>query len=176
MITKFKFTPQGALSVRTQIHTAPEAFGKAMPRMSLHEATWNWKSKDLAAQMERSTETNLVYISPEYPGKTFDVRRNLAHRSSIRVQAVHRVLSCRERIQDTETPSSNRFSARVDMSGFPTAAFARVEVYTGQSRFGMPPQVEVCSHSDIPPHHKSSIRAADAMISRFGQRAHEGVS
>jgi ribonuclease Z len=39
MIEKFKFTPQGALSVGTQIHTAPEAFGKMMsiikPRMAI---------------------------------------------------------------------------------------------------------------------------------------------
>jgi ribonuclease Z len=39
MIEKFKFTPQGALSVGTQIHTAPEAFGKMMsiiqPRMAV---------------------------------------------------------------------------------------------------------------------------------------------
>jgi len=39
MIDKFKFTPQGALSVGTQIHTAPEAFGKMMsivkPRMAV---------------------------------------------------------------------------------------------------------------------------------------------
>ena len=39
MIDKFKFTPQGALTVGTQIHTAPEAFGKVMsiikPRMAV---------------------------------------------------------------------------------------------------------------------------------------------
>jgi len=39
MINKFGFTPQGALSVATQIHTAPEAFGKMMsiiqPRMAV---------------------------------------------------------------------------------------------------------------------------------------------
>ncbi len=39
MITKFRFTPQGALAVGTQIHTAPEAFGKVMsmiqPRMAV---------------------------------------------------------------------------------------------------------------------------------------------
>lgn len=33
MIKKFKFTPQSALSVGTQIHTAPEAFGKVMSRI-----------------------------------------------------------------------------------------------------------------------------------------------
>jgi ribonuclease Z len=33
MIDKFKFTPQSALSVGTQIHTAPEAFGKVMSRV-----------------------------------------------------------------------------------------------------------------------------------------------
>lgn len=33
MIDKFKFTPQGALSVGTGIHTAPEAFGKVMSRV-----------------------------------------------------------------------------------------------------------------------------------------------
>ena len=39
MINKFGFTPQGALSVATQVHTAPEAFGKMMsiikPRMAV---------------------------------------------------------------------------------------------------------------------------------------------
>ena len=39
MITKFQFTPQSALAVGTQIHTAPEAFGKVMsliqPRMAV---------------------------------------------------------------------------------------------------------------------------------------------
>ena len=39
MIEKFKFSPQSALSVATQIHTAPEAFGKMMsiikPRMAI---------------------------------------------------------------------------------------------------------------------------------------------
>ncbi len=33
MIKKFKFTPQSALLVGTQIHTAPEAFGKVMSRI-----------------------------------------------------------------------------------------------------------------------------------------------
>jgi ribonuclease Z len=33
MITKFKFSPQSALLVGTQIHTAPEAFGKVMSRI-----------------------------------------------------------------------------------------------------------------------------------------------
>ena len=39
MVDKFKFTPQSALMVGTQIHTAPEAFGKVMsmikPRMAV---------------------------------------------------------------------------------------------------------------------------------------------
>ena len=39
LIAKFKFTPQTALAVGTQIHTAPEAFGKVMslikPRMAV---------------------------------------------------------------------------------------------------------------------------------------------
>ncbi len=34
MIDKFKFTPQSALAVGTQIHTAPEAFGKVMTRIN----------------------------------------------------------------------------------------------------------------------------------------------
>jgi ribonuclease Z len=33
MIAKFQFTPQSALAVGTQIHTAPEAFGKVMSRI-----------------------------------------------------------------------------------------------------------------------------------------------
>ncbi len=39
LVTKFGFTPQGALTVGTQVHTAPEAFGKMMsiikPRMAV---------------------------------------------------------------------------------------------------------------------------------------------
>lgn len=33
MVEKFRFTPQSALAVGTQIHTAPEAFGKVMSRI-----------------------------------------------------------------------------------------------------------------------------------------------
>jgi len=39
LVDKFKFTPQGALDVGTQVHTAPEAFGRIMsiiqPRMAV---------------------------------------------------------------------------------------------------------------------------------------------
>ncbi len=38
MIEKFKFTPQSALAVATQIHTAPEAFGKVMSRIKPRHA------------------------------------------------------------------------------------------------------------------------------------------
>jgi hypothetical protein len=48
--------------------------------------------------------------------KTFDSCHNLAHRSTIRVLAAHRVSNCRERIQTTEKPSRKRFLTRVDMS------------------------------------------------------------
>jgi ribonuclease Z len=33
LIAKFKFTPQGALAVGTQVHTSPEAYGKVMSRI-----------------------------------------------------------------------------------------------------------------------------------------------
>ncbi len=43
----------------------------------------------------------------------------------LRVLPALRVLNSRETIQNTEKPSGERFSARVDMSCFPTAAFIR---------------------------------------------------
>jgi len=45
LVSKMRFTPEQALQVGTQVHTAPEAFGKVMsevkPRMAaVEEATW----------------------------------------------------------------------------------------------------------------------------------------
>jgi ribonuclease Z len=59
MITKFKFTPQGALDVATQIHTAPEAFGKMMsiikPRLAVAYHFFN--DFDIAPDIIERVET-----------------------------------------------------------------------------------------------------------------------
>ncbi len=59
MIDKFRFTPQGALSVGTQIHTAPEAFGKMMsiikPRMAVAYHFFN--DFDTTPDIERRVRT-----------------------------------------------------------------------------------------------------------------------
>jgi ribonuclease Z len=59
MIEKFKFTPQSALAVATQIHTAPEAFGKVMsltrPRMAA--AYHFFKDFDTAAEINDRIRT-----------------------------------------------------------------------------------------------------------------------
>jgi len=71
MIDKFKFTPQGALSVGTQIHTAPEAFGKVMsiikPRMAV--AYHFFKDFDTTAAISdriRSTYDGPLSLSIDY--------------------------------------------------------------------------------------------------------------
>ena len=59
MIDKFGFTPQGALSVATQVHTAPEAFGKMMsiikPRMAVAFHFFN--DFDTAPDIEKRIRT-----------------------------------------------------------------------------------------------------------------------
>ena len=59
LVEKFKFTPQGALSVGTQVHTAPEAFGKIMsiikPRMAVAFHFFN--DFDTAPDIERRIRT-----------------------------------------------------------------------------------------------------------------------
>ena len=71
MITKFGFTPQGALSVATQIHTAPEAFGKMMsiikPRMAV--AYHIFKDFDTTAAISegiRTTYDGPLSLSEDY--------------------------------------------------------------------------------------------------------------
>ncbi len=71
MIEKFKFTPQSALSVGTQIHTAPEAFGKMMsiiePRMAI--AYHFFKDFDTTAEIFdgiRSTYDGPLSLSEDY--------------------------------------------------------------------------------------------------------------
>jgi len=59
LIEKFKFTPQGALDVGTQVHTSPEAYGKMMsiikPRMAVAYHFFNdW---DTASDIERRIRT-----------------------------------------------------------------------------------------------------------------------
>jgi ribonuclease Z len=71
MITKFGFTPQGALSVGTQIHTAPEAYGKMMsiikPRMAV--AYHFFKDFDTTAAINdriRTTYDGPLSLSEDY--------------------------------------------------------------------------------------------------------------
>jgi len=71
MIEKFKFTPQSALAVGTQIHTAPEAFGKVMsiikPRMAV--AYHFFKDFDTTASINdriRSTYDGPLSLSIDY--------------------------------------------------------------------------------------------------------------
>jgi ribonuclease Z len=59
LVEKFKFTPQGALDVGTQVHTAPEAYGKLMsivkPRMAVAFHFFN--DFDTAPDIERRIRT-----------------------------------------------------------------------------------------------------------------------
>jgi len=71
MITKFRFTPQGALAVGTQIHTAPEVFGKMMsiikPRMAV--AYHFFKDFDTTADINnriRTTYDGPLSLSEDY--------------------------------------------------------------------------------------------------------------
>jgi len=71
MIDKFKFTPQSALSVGTQIHTAPEAFGKMMsiikPRLAVAYHFFN--DFDTAPDIEkriRTTYDGPLSLSTDY--------------------------------------------------------------------------------------------------------------
>jgi len=64
MIKKFQFTPQSALAVGTQIHTAPEAFGKMMslvkPRMAVAYHFFN----DFDTQPEINKRIRTTYDGP----------------------------------------------------------------------------------------------------------------
>ena len=71
LIEKFKFTPQGALDVGTQVHTAPEAYGKMMsiikPRMAVAFHFFN--DFDTAPDIERrirSTYDGPLSLSTDY--------------------------------------------------------------------------------------------------------------
>jgi ribonuclease Z len=71
LIKKFKFTPQGALSVGTQVHTSPEAFGKVMsrikPRMAV--AFHFFKDFDTAPSINdriRSTYDGPLSLAEDY--------------------------------------------------------------------------------------------------------------
>jgi len=71
MIEKFKFTPQSALSVGTQIHTAPEAFGKMMsiikPRMAVAYHFFNdWDTQPDIHTRIRSTYDGPLSLSTDY--------------------------------------------------------------------------------------------------------------
>ncbi len=71
MIEKFRFTPQSALAVGTQIHTAPEAFGKMMsiikPRMAVAYHFFNDfdTSKEINDRV-RTTNAGPLSLSIDY--------------------------------------------------------------------------------------------------------------
>ena len=64
MITKFKFTPQSALAVGTQIHTAPEAFGKMMSRIKPRMAVAYHFFKDFDTTAAINDRIRTTYDGP----------------------------------------------------------------------------------------------------------------
>lgn len=71
MIEKFKFSPQGALSVATQVHTAPEAFGKVMsmiqPRMAVAYHFFNdWDTKTEIYERIRKTYDGPLSLAQDF--------------------------------------------------------------------------------------------------------------
>jgi ribonuclease Z len=71
LIDKFKFTPQGALDVGTQVHTAPEAYGKIMsivkPRMAVAFHFFNdWDTAPDIEQRIRTTYDGPLSLSTDY--------------------------------------------------------------------------------------------------------------
>jgi len=64
LINKFKFTPQGALSVGTQIHTAPEAFGKVMSRIKPRMAVAYHFFKDFDTTAGINDRVRTTYDGP----------------------------------------------------------------------------------------------------------------
>ena len=64
MITKFKFTPQSALLVGTQIHTAPEAFGSVMSMINPRMAVAYHFFKDFDTTPEISRRIAKTYDGP----------------------------------------------------------------------------------------------------------------
>ena len=64
MITKFQFTPQSALAVGTQIHTAPEAFGKVMSRIKPRMAVAYHFFKDYDTTASINDRIRTTYDGP----------------------------------------------------------------------------------------------------------------
>jgi ribonuclease Z len=64
MITKFRFTPQSALAVGTQIHTAPEAFGKVMSRIKPRMAVAYHFFKDFDTTASINDRIRTTYDGP----------------------------------------------------------------------------------------------------------------
>ena len=71
LIDKFKFTPQGALDVGTQVHTSPEAYGKMMsiikPRMAVAFHFFNdWDTTPDIERRIRTTYDGPLSLSTDY--------------------------------------------------------------------------------------------------------------
>jgi len=64
MVEKFKFTPQSALPVATQIHTAPEAFGKVMSRIQPRMAVAYHFFNDFDTQSDIYERVRTTYDGP----------------------------------------------------------------------------------------------------------------
>jgi len=64
LIDKFKFTPQGALVVGTQVHTPPEAFGKVMSRIKPRMAVAYHFFKDFDTTAEINDRIRSTYDGP----------------------------------------------------------------------------------------------------------------
>ncbi len=88
LIDKFKFTPQGALAVGTQIHTPPEAFGKVMSRIKPRMAVAYHFFKDFDTTASINDRIRSTYDGPLSLAEDFMVWNVTKEKIAVRMAVV----------------------------------------------------------------------------------------
>ncbi len=88
LIEKFKFTPQSALVVGTQIHTAPEAFGKVMSRIKPRMAVAYHFFKDFDTTAQINDGIRATYDGPLSLAQDFMVWNITKEKMTVRMAVV----------------------------------------------------------------------------------------
>jgi ribonuclease Z len=119
LVTKMRFTPEQALVVGTQIHTAPEAFGKVMSEIAPRMAVAYHFFKDFDTTAEVNDRIRTTYDGPLSLAEDFMVWNVSADELRVRMAVVEEATWAPPLTGPAELPGENDQQNYSDASGVP---------------------------------------------------------
>ncbi|UCH75034.1 MAG: MBL fold metallo-hydrolase [Rhodospirillales bacterium] len=131
LVQKMKFTPESALTVGTQIHTAPEAFGKIMAEVKPRMAVAYHFFKDFDTTAEVHDRIRTVYDGPLSLAEDFMVWNVTKDDIRVRMAVVEEATWAPPPATETKNPNPDDRSTFSKNSGVPVEAIGYSDFIEG---------------------------------------------